>query len=86
MSSITKEPAMTLLGAKYPDATNHSDELEYWAWPQVFGSTTGPFGGIGGQAMTTFTIEAWADGSHAVLFCCGKPIKVTDKFQPEMRL
>lgn len=56
--------------------------LEYYAWPQVFGSTAGPFGGIGGQAMTTFTVEAWAFGPVAIVFCKGKPIKQVKKFTP----
>lgn len=61
--------------------------LEYWAWPQVFGSTAGPFGGVGGQAMTTFTIEAWHDGGgNAALFCGGRVLKITDKFEPQMRI
>ncbi|MBK3780167.1 hypothetical protein G3A43_07840 [Paraburkholderia aspalathi] len=62
--------------------------LEYWAWPQVFGSTAGPFrapGRIAGAAMTRFTIEAWHDGGgKAVLFCKGRVLKVTDEFQPQM--
>lgn len=33
--------------------------LDYCAWPEVYGNTSGPFGRIGGQTMTTFTIEAW---------------------------
>jgi hypothetical protein len=66
---------------------SRADELEYWAWPQVFGSTAGPFVGIGGQAMTTFTIEAWHDGGgKAALFCNGKVFKITDQFEPQMRL
>ena len=46
--------------------------LSYYAWPQTFASTAGPFGGIGGQAISTFTIEAWTDLKDAVLFCGGK--------------
>lgn len=56
------------------------DSLDYWAWPQVFGSTAGPFGGIGGQAMTTFTIEAWVCGSVAAIFCGGRVLKVVDNW------
>ena len=57
-------------------------DLVYYAWPEIFGSTAGPFGGIGGQAMTSFTIEAWSGGRKAVIFCKGKVIKVVDKFVP----
>jgi hypothetical protein len=34
----------------------------------VFGSTVGPFSGIGGQAISSFTIEAYVDGKDAVIF------------------
>jgi len=61
-------------------------QLSYYAWPQVFGSTAGPFGGIGGQAISTFTIEAWEFMGHAFLFCQHKSIKTTDKFQMGMRV
>jgi hypothetical protein len=64
------------------------ENLEYWAWPQVFGSTAGPFrspGQLAGPAMTRFTIEAWHDGGGmAVLFCNGRVLKVTYEFQPQM--
>jgi len=63
----------------------NENELEYWAWPQVYGSTTGPFGGLGGQALTTFTIEAWHNGAgKAVLFCQGKRLRTTAVFEPLM--
>lgn len=63
------------------------EELEYWAWPQTFGSTAGPFpgGGVGGMMMTNFTIEAWHDGGgNAVLFCDGRIIRITKEFEPRM--
>lgn len=56
--------------------------LLYYAWPQTFSSTTGPFGGIGGQAFSIFTIEAYSDGRDAVLFCKGKLWKKVGKFDP----
>lgn len=59
-----------------------SEMLTYFAWPQTFGSTTGPFPGIGGQAMSTFTIEAYSDGRDAVLFCKGKFIRRINLFDP----
>jgi len=62
------------------------DMLDYYAWPQVFGSTSGPFTGIGGQAISTFTIEAYSDGRNAVLFCNGRRIKQTSNFEPMMRI
>lgn len=57
--------------------------LEYYAWPHTFSSTAGPFGGIGGQSMSTFTLEAWAYGSSAVVFCNGRVIDRTDVFTRE---
>lgn len=56
--------------------------LLYYAWPQTFSSTTGPFGGIGGQAFSIFTIEAYSDGRDAILFCSGKIWKKVSKFDP----
>jgi len=81
LPSIPAKDVVELLGG-------NPEDLEYWAWPHVFGSTTGPFGGIGGQTLTTFTVEAWHDGTgKAVLFSNGRVFKVTDKFiPPQMRL
>lgn len=56
--------------------------LSYYAWPQTYGSTSGPFPGFGGQAMSTFTIEAYSDGRDAILFCKGKPFKRIQRFDP----
>lgn len=40
------------------------DEVTWYSWPQVFGSTSGPRGGISGQAVTTFQVYAFtAHGS-----------------------
>jgi hypothetical protein len=61
-------------GIRYPD------ELQYVRWVQTFGSTAGPFGGIGGQAMTNLLMEAWVWDNFAVVFCGGKRIKMTDNF------
>ena len=56
--------------------------IEYYAWPQTFSSTAGPFGGFAGQAVSTFTVEAFTDGRDAVLFCGGKYWKRVEKFNP----
>lgn len=56
--------------------------LAYYAWPQVFGSTAGPFPGIGGQAMSTFTIEAWFDQKDAILFCGDRMWMKVEDFDP----
>ncbi len=79
-------PTMSAEAVAGPMAV-HPDDLEYWAWPQQFSSTAGPFGGVGGQAMTTFTIEAWHDGrGAAALFCNGRLLKITKEFTPPMRV
>ena len=81
----------------YQNQTDNRDEaarelgvpcsyIDYYAWPQAFGSTAGPFGGIGGQAMTSFTIEAYANGREAVIFCKQRRLKKVDNFEPMMRI
>lgn len=54
----------------------HADELVYCSWPEAFGSAAGPFGGIGGQAITNFRMEAWCWETFAVVFCGGKGLYV----------
>lgn len=92
MKSLTKEPpilresAMQTIFTKFPEVSGHFNEsyLDYWAYPQIFGSTAGPFnapGRVSGQAMTTFTIEAWAYENYAVLFCQGAILKTTDEWK-----
>lgn len=34
-------------------------EVTWYSWPQAFGSTSGPRGGISGQAVTTFQVYAF---------------------------
>ena len=50
-------------------------DLVYCSWPEVFGSAVGPFRGAGGQAMTTFRMEAYAWEDWAVVFCNGRIVK-----------
>ena len=63
---------MVLALTRLPDATMSS--LRWWAWPEVFGSTAGPGGGIGGQAMTTFTVWGFWDEATGtgVKYCAGR--------------
>ena len=58
------------------------EEIVYYAWPQMFGSTTGPFGGVGGQACTMFTIEAFVIYPFAIIYCGGKFWFVSENFIP----
>lgn len=54
-----------------------ADDLEVYTWPETFGSTAGPHGGIGGQAISTFQVwgfynSAWDKQSWGgVLYCSG---------------
>lgn len=59
-------------------------ELDYYAFPQVFGSTAGPHGGIGGQAMSVFTVEAYVcDGEGPTVYDCAGKLKFhSGKFDP----
>jgi hypothetical protein len=50
-------------------------ELAYCSWPEVFSSTAGPFKGVGGQAFTTFRMEAWTWEQWAIVFCNGRVVK-----------
>ena len=53
-------------------------------FPKTFGSTSGPFGGIGGSTITTFYITAYVDDEdNAVLFCQGRPWKKVKNFRIE---
>lgn len=59
------------------------DMLDYFAFPKSFPTTSGPFskeGVVSGQAISSFTIEAYTDGRDAVLFCKGRRWKRVDKW------
>ena len=58
------------------------DEIDFYAWPEIFGSTAGPFKGIGGAAMTTFTMSAWLNRrTNESIICCGdKILRKSTKF------
>ena len=81
---ISVEEACTILKEKYPEESFITHYMDYYAYPEVFSNTGGPFakvGGLYGQAFTTFTIEAWVHGKHAVLFCSGKVFKTVDNWE-----
>ena len=58
-------------------------DLDYHSFPMVFGSTAGPFGGIGGQALTTFQIEVVTNGwtKESCVYANGRFWKTVDDFQ-----
>jgi len=37
----------------------YPDDVQWYSWPQAFGSTSGPRGGIGGQMVTSFQVYAF---------------------------
>lgn len=37
----------------------HPEDIQWYSWPQMFSSTSGPRGGCGGQAMTSFQVYAF---------------------------
>lgn len=47
--------------------------IEWFSWPQAFGSTAGP-GAIGGQTMTTFQVFAFreAGAMEGEMWCAGR--------------
>jgi hypothetical protein len=52
--------------------------LDYFAFPETFGSTAGPRKGIGGSAMSTFTVEAYVcDGIGPTVYVCTSEYKFT---------
>jgi hypothetical protein len=80
---IAVDVAIQHLLEKFPEQRFYADYFDYYAWPQTFGNTGGPFckpGGVYGQAMTRFTIEAWVEGAYAVIFCNGRVVKVTNQW------
>ena len=87
MQSLTRKEDLQGIDAEQAaiDLETQSQCLSYYCWPQVYGNTAGPFsrpGGIAGQAMTTFTMEAWHDGGRALIFCKGRKLDVVDDFDP----
>ena len=44
--------------------TVREDDLIWHSWPQMFGSTIGPWNGFGGAAMTLFQVTVAVDRGH----------------------
>lgn len=59
-------------------------DINYYAYPQTFGSTAGPYGGIGGCTMTSFTIESYVCDNYGptVHVCGGMYYLDESKFEP----
>jgi len=55
-------------------------DVDYYAFPETFGSTSGPCGGIGGCSMTTFTVEAYVfNGTGPTVYVCSGKYKFKDE-------
>ena len=59
-------------------------DIDYYAYPQTFGSTSGPCGGMGGNSISTFTVEAYVCDSvgPTIFVCCGMYMFDDSKFKP----
>lgn len=76
--SLAREQVFEMLRNRISKEASYSpaiEDLVYCSWPETFGSTCGPFRGAGGQAMTTFRMEAWECDGFAVVFCGGRIVK-----------
>lgn len=63
------------------------DELEMFSWPESFGSTSGPRGGIGGHTITSFQVYAFRETGKAEGFkyCSGVRQKWNGEIQEPWR-
>lgn len=80
---MTKDTSITnsLIAAKVLGC--QPDNLVRYVFPKTYGSTSGPFGGIGGSAITTFIMSAYVSNvdGRAAIFCGDRFVKVSNKFQ-----
>lgn len=66
-----KQPSAEVM-SKFANNSIDIDKLfniDYYAFPETFGSTAGPGGGIGGQAFSSFTVEAYVSDQGTVYVC-----------------
>ena len=47
------------------------EDVEWYSWPQAFGTTAGP-GGVGGSTMSTFQVFAFDAPGERSRYCGGK--------------
>lgn len=77
-----KEPPIEVLEILKRQQVRFCD-LSYFAWPQTFSSTAGPRPGIGGQSISTFTVEAYVCdvAGPTVYHCAGMYAFSPDRFE-----
>lgn len=58
-------------------------QVDYYAYPISFGDTAGPRGGVGGQAISDFTVECYVlnNSGPCVYLCNGMFIFKDEKFE-----
>ena len=59
-------------------------DIDYYAWPQLFGGTAGPSMLAGGATISAFTVEAYvcAPCGPTVYICCGMFYYEDKRFEP----
>lgn len=80
-----KSIALNKMRELWPDLRPYTDyvqNLRHVSYPQMFGSTAGPFqDGLAGKGFTEFRIDAFTmSGPRAVLFANGRFWKTTENF------
>lgn len=64
----------------------YPQDIEFFGWTEIFGSTAGPTG-IGGQAMTPFDVIAFLDPiRHDAVMFCSNYWKIVRSIPPSERL
>ena len=57
------------------------DEVEWYSWPQSFGTTAGPGGGAGGNMITSFQVYAFDAPGEKTRYCAGQWRRWNGEFQ-----
>lgn len=88
LQGFTKKEAIRLM--KMAIAENQrkmcrSKDIDYYAFPEEFPNTHGPFsklGSLSGSSITTYTIEVWHNKKFdiAVFFCYNTPLAMVSGF------
>lgn len=69
---VPLDPLVSLIAEAAKRAQCRTDEVEWYSWPHVFGSTAGPGGGVGGQMFTTFQVYAFDAAGERTKWCAGQ--------------
>ena len=63
-SKLLEEAAERFSGNLFPD------DIEWYSWPQPFGTTAGPHRGVGGTEITNFQVFGFRSPLGEGLLCC----------------